>query len=85
MARVRCYVSERNVSLDYGSAYTVSCSENECRCVLCRIAITPHTILIMLEESSPELSVAVEAVRTSAGVRCHVAITPQLNKPGKWN
>jgi len=44
--------------------------------VWCRIAITPHTSLIMLEGSCPELSVAVEAVRTSAGVWCHVAITP---------
>jgi len=39
--------------------------------VWCHIAITPHTSLIMLEGSSPELSVAVEAVRTSAGGRCH--------------
>jgi len=44
--------------------------------VWCRIAMTSHTSLIVLEGSSPELSVAVEAVRMSAGVQCHVAITP---------
>ena len=42
----------------------------------CHIAMTPHTSLIMLEVSSPELSVDVETVRMSVGVRCHIAITP---------
>ena len=41
--------------------------------------MTPHTSLIMLEGSSPELSVAVEAVRTSARGRCHVAMTPHTS------
>ena len=36
--------------------------------------MTPHTSLIKLEGSCPELSVAVEAVRMSAGFRCHIAI-----------
>ena len=45
----------------------------------CRIAMTSHTSLIMLEGSSTELSVAVEAVRTSAGVWCHVAISPHTS------
>ena len=44
----------------------------------CHIAMTPRTSLIM-EGSSPELSVAVEAVRTSARGRCHVAITPHAS------
>ena len=34
----------------------------------CHIVMTPHTSLIMLEGSTPELSVAVEALRMSAGV-----------------
>jgi len=38
--------------------------------------MTPHTSLIMLEGSCPELSVALEAVRISAGVRCHIVMTP---------
>jgi len=38
--------------------------------------MTPHTSLIMLEGSSPELSVAVEAVSMSAGVWCPIVITP---------
>jgi len=43
------------------------------------IVVTPHTILFMLEGSSPESSVAVEAVRTSAGGRCHIAMTPHAS------
>ena len=38
--------------------------------------MTPHTSLIKLEGSSPELSVAVEAVRMSAGAWCHIVIIP---------
>ena len=41
--------------------------------------MTPHTSLITLEGSSPELSVAVEAVRTSAGGRCHIVMTPHTS------
>ena len=37
--------------------------------------MTPHTSLIKLEGSSPELSVAVEAVRMSAGGWCHIVMT----------
>ena len=47
--------------------------------VWCRIAMTPHTSLVMLEGSCPELSVAVEAVRMSAGVWCHIVITPHTS------
>jgi len=43
------------------------------------IVMTPHTSLIALEVSSPELSVAVEAVRTSAGGRCHIVMTPHTS------
>jgi len=45
----------------------------------CHIVMTPHTSLIMLEGSSPELSVAVEAVRKSAGAWCHIVMTPHTS------
>jgi len=38
--------------------------------------MTLHTSLIMLKGSCPELSVAVEAVKMSAGAWCHIMITP---------
>jgi len=41
--------------------------------------MTPHTSLTMLEGSSQQLSVAVEAVRTSAGGRCHIVMTPHTS------
>jgi len=41
----------------------------------CHIVMTPHTSLIMLEGSSPELSVAVEAVRKGVGAWCHIVMS----------
>ena len=38
--------------------------------------MTPNTSIITLEGSNPQLSVAFEAVRTSAGGRCHIVMTP---------
>ena len=41
----------------------------------CHIVMTPHTSLIMLEGSSSELSVAVEAVRKGVGAWCHIVMS----------
>ena len=56
----------------------MSCSENECRWVVSYSDDSAYKSY-HVGGNSPELSVAVEAVRTSAGVWCHVAISPHTS------